>query len=77
MALGAPGAGQRWRDRQMDLGRRCTYLGIVLSTSEQRQLIGSGEVGPDLLHLAKPLPLAPFGSSILEPDLWGERGAGL
>lgn len=61
----------------MDLGRRFVHLGIVLSTGEQRQLIGSGEVGPDLLHLAKPLPLAPFGSSILKPDLWGDKGVGL
>lgn len=64
-------------NRQMDWGRKFAHLGIVLSTGEQRQLIGSGEVGPDLLHLAKPLPLAPFGSSVLEPDLWGDRGVEL
>lgn len=30
-------------------------------------------MGPDLLHLAEPLPLAPFRSPVLEPHL-GERG---
>lgn len=47
----------------------CTHLGVVLSTGEQRQLVGGGEVGPDLLHLTEPLPLAPFGSPVLKPHL--------
>lgn len=47
----------------------CTHLGVVLSTGEQRQLIGSGEVGPDLLHLTEPLPLAPLCSPVLKPHL--------
>lgn len=45
------------------------YLCIVLRTSKKRQLIGSREMGPDLLHLAKALSLPPLGSAILEPHL--------
>lgn len=64
----------RHRDGQTGAGER-THLGIVLSTGEQGQLVGGGEVGPDLLHLAKPLPLAPFCSPVLKPHL-GERVTG-
>lgn len=64
LVLRARGAGGR--NRQLRAG---TYLGVVLSSGEERQLIGSGEVGSDLLHLPKTLPLPPLGPSILEPDL--------
>ena len=46
-----------------------TYLGVVLSPGEEGQLIGRGEVGPDLLHLPKALPLSPLGPPVLEPNL--------
>lgn len=45
------------------------YLGIVLSAGEEGQLIGRGEVGPNLLHLPKTLPFPPLCSPVLEPDL--------
>lgn len=45
------------------------YLCIVLRPSQERQLVSSREVRPDLLHLAKTLPLPPLGSAILEPHL--------
>jgi hypothetical protein len=44
-------------------------LGIVLGSGEEGQLIGGGEVGPNLLHLPEALPLPPLGSAVLEPDL--------
>lgn len=46
-----------------------TDLGIVLSASEEGQLVGGGEVGSDLLHLPEALPLPPLGPPVLEPDL--------
>lgn len=49
--------------------RAGTYLGVVLSSGEEGQLIGSGEVGSDLLHLPETLPLPPLGPPVLEPDL--------
>lgn len=50
-----------------------TYLGVVLSSGEKGQLIRSGEVGSNLLHLPKTLPLPPLGPSVLEPDLQDEE----
>lgn len=46
-----------------------THLGIVLSSGEEGQLVGGGEVGSNLLHLPKALPLPPLGPPVLEPDL--------
>lgn len=46
-----------------------THLGVVLCSGEEGQLIGCGEVGPDLLHLPKAFPLSPLGPPVLEPDL--------
>lgn len=46
-----------------------TYLGIVLRSGEEGQLVGRGEVGSNLLHLPKTLPLPPLGPPVLEPDL--------
>lgn len=46
-----------------------TYLGVVLSTREEGQLVGGGEVGSNLLHLPETLPLPPLGPPVLEPDL--------
>lgn len=54
--------------------RAGTYLGVVLSSGEEGQLIGSGEVGSDLLHLPKTLPLPPLGPPVLEPDLQERAG---
>lgn len=58
-----------------------TYLGVVLSPGEEGQLIGRGEVGPDLLHLPKALPLSPLGPPVLEPNLqtkqWWSQGLGI
>lgn len=73
--------GDDWEQRQrvqqaLCQAGECTHLGVVLSTGEQRQLIGGGEVGPDLLHLPEPLPLAPLGSPVLKPHL-GRGEAGL
>lgn len=48
---------------------RGMYLGIVLGSGEEGQLIGRGEVGSDLLHLPKALPLSPLGPPVLEPNL--------
>jgi hypothetical protein len=42
-----------------------TYLGIVLGSGEEGQLIGGGEVGPNMLHLPKALPLPPLGYVVL------------
>lgn len=70
------GAERRWTDGQRQQGRARTHLGVVLSAGEQGQLVGGGEVGPDLLHLAEPLPLAPFRSPVLEPHLGARGGHG-
>lgn len=49
--------------------RAGTHLGVVLCSGEEGQLIGCGEVGPNLLHLPKAFPLPPLGPPVLEPDL--------
>lgn len=45
------------------------HLGIVLRSGEEGQLVGRGEVGPNLLHLPETFPLPPLGPPVLEPDL--------
>lgn len=45
------------------------HLGVVLRSGKEGQLVGCGEVGSNLLHLPKALPLSPLGSAVLEPDL--------
>lgn len=67
--LGRTGTRGRVSSKPCAQAGECTHLGVVLSTGEQGQLIGSGEVGPDLLHLTEPLPLAPFRSPVLKPHL--------
>lgn len=68
---GAPSQSMRgWgaggQSRRLEAG---TYLGIVLRSGEEGQLIGRGEVGSNLLHLPKTLPFPPLGPPVLEPDL--------
>lgn len=51
----------------------CLYLCVVFRTCEERQLVGSGEVCSDLLHLTKTLPFPPFCPPVLEPHLQREK----
>ena len=56
--------------------RAGTHLGVVLCSGEEGQLIGCGEVGPNLLHLPKAFPLPPLGPPVLEPDLQSRERQG-
>lgn len=48
---------------------------MTVSSGQHRDVIGSGEGIPPLLHLPITLPLPPLGSAVLEPDL-GTIGEG-
>lgn len=42
---------------------------MAVSTGQYRDVVGSGEGVPSLLHLPITLTLPPLGSTVLEPDL--------